>query len=91
VAEDDPVSCHLISSRLAKCGYVGVIASDGAEAMAILGGRATRYSGDPIGRCRTWKIEICRRLRERQKMIYIILLTANGTKKDIAEGLPSSL
>jgi len=88
VAEDDPVSRLLISTRLANWGYVGVIASDGAEAMAIL-----RGPDAPSLAILDWSmphmdgIEICRRLRDAQKMIYIILLTANGSKENIVEGL----
>jgi DNA-binding response OmpR family regulator len=88
VAEDDPVSRHLISTRLANWGYVGVIASDGAQAMAIL-----RGPDAPSLAILDWSmphmdgIEICRRLRDAQKMIYIILLTANGSKENIVEGL----
>jgi PleD family two-component response regulator len=36
VAEDDPVSREIISSRLTKWGYEAVVANDGVEAMAIL-------------------------------------------------------
>lgn len=88
VADDDPVSRQLISTRLTKWGYVGVIASDGAEAMTILRGRDA-----PSLAILDWSmphmdgIEICRRLREAHKMIYIILLTANGSKENIVEGL----
>jgi DNA-binding response OmpR family regulator len=32
-------------------------------------------------------LEICRRVREAGKMIYIILLTARGSKENIIEGL----
>lgn len=88
VAEDDPVSRTLISTRLAKWGYDVVITSDGAEAMAVLRGRNA-----PSLAILDWSmpgidgLEICRRLREAQKIIYIILLTANGSKENIIEGL----
>ena len=42
VAEDDPVSRTLISSRLAKWGYDVVITNDGGEAMAVLRGSQAR-------------------------------------------------
>ena len=32
-------------------------------------------------------LEICRRVREVQKIVYIILLTARGSKENIIEGL----
>jgi DNA-binding response OmpR family regulator len=32
-------------------------------------------------------LEICRRVREAETMVYIILLTAHGSKESIVEGL----
>jgi DNA-binding response OmpR family regulator len=88
VAEDDPVSRHLISSRLSKWGYNAVITHDGAEAMSVL-----REPNPPILAILDWTmphmdgLEICRRLREAEKMVYIIMLTARGNKENIIEGL----
>lgn len=88
VAEDDPVSRHLISTRLEKWGYDAVITNDGAEAMAVL-----RRHNAPSVAILDWSmpkmdgLEICRRLREAEKMVYIILLTARGSKENIIEGL----
>ena len=88
MAEDDPVSRTLISARLEKWGYEAVITHDGAEAMAVLRGRKA-----PSLAILDWSmpgmdgLEICRRLRQAEKMIYIILLTANGSKENIIEGL----
>jgi DNA-binding response OmpR family regulator len=88
VAEDDPVSRILISTRLTNWGYEVVLRNDGAEAMAvlrepnppslaILDGSMPNMDG----------LEICRRVREAGKMIYIILLTARDSKENIVEGL----
>jgi DNA-binding response OmpR family regulator len=88
VAEDDPVSRTLISSRLAKWGYDAVITHDGVEAMAVLRGRDA-----PSVAILDWSmpgmdgLEICRRLREAEKTVYIILLTAHGSKENVIEGL----
>ena len=88
VAEDDPVSRKLISSRLTKWGYDVVITNDGAEAMTVL-----RRSDAPSLAILDWSIpevdglEICRRVRAVEKMVYIILLTARGSKENIIEGL----
>ena len=88
MAEDDPVSRHLISTRLAKWGYDAVITNDGAEAMAVL-----RRPNPPSVAILDWSmphmdgLEICRRVREAEKIVYIIMLTANGSKENIVEGL----
>ena len=88
VAEDDPVSRTLISSRLQKWGYDVVVTNDGVEAMAVLRGRNA-----PALAILDWSmpgmdgLEICRRLREVEKRIYIILLTAHGSKENMIEGL----
>jgi len=88
VAEDDPVSRALIATRLAKWGYDVVLTTDGAEAMAVLRGRDA-----PSLAILDWSmpgmdgLEICRRLREVEKRIYIILLTAHGSKENMIEGL----
>ncbi len=88
VAEDDAVSRELILSRLNKWGYEAVIANDGLEAMTIL-----RNHDAPSLAILDWMmpemdgLEICRRMREVEKSIYIILLTARSSKTDVVEGL----
>ena len=88
VAEDDPVSRLLIATHLTNWGYEVVLRNDGAEAMAvlrdvdapslaILDGSMPNMDG----------LEICRRVREAGKMVYIILLTARGSKENVVEGL----
>lgn len=88
MAEDDPVSRTLISSRLEKWGYDVAVTSDGLEAMAVL--RERNAPSLAILDCSMPGMDglkICRRLREAEKMVYIILLTARGTKENIIEGL----
>ena len=88
VAEDDPVSRILISTRLTNWGYEVVLRNDGAEAMAVL--RAPNPPALAIldGSMPNMDgLDICRRVREAEKMIYIILLTARGSKENIVEGL----
>lgn len=88
VAEDDPVSRKLISTRLTKWGYDVVITDDGAEAMSVL-----RGCDAPSLAILDWSmpkmdgLEICRRVREAEKIVYIILLTARASKENIIEGL----
>ena len=88
IAEDDPVSRELISTRLTKWGYVVVVTEDGEEAMTAL-----RRSDAPTLAILDWMmpgmdgLEICRRVREGEKHIYIILLTTRATKENVIEGL----
>ena len=88
MAEDDPVSRELICARLTKWGYEVIAANDGGEAMAVL-----REQDAPPLAVLDWMmpeidgVEICRRVRDVNKLIYIILLTARGSKENIVEGL----
>jgi phosphoserine phosphatase RsbU/P len=88
IAEDDPVSSELITTRLTKWGYDVIATKDGAEAMTILRGKDA-----PLLAILDWMmpgydgLEICRRVRETKKMVYIILLTTRGGKENVIEGL----
>jgi DNA-binding response OmpR family regulator len=88
VAEDDPVSRTLIVTRLTKWGYQPVVTNDGAEAMAVLRRPDAPWLAILDGSMPNMDgLEICRRAREAEKMIYIILLTARGSKENVIEGL----
>jgi DNA-binding response OmpR family regulator len=88
VAEDDPVSRELICARLAKWRYEVIVTENGTEAMTEL-----REKDAPSLAIVDWMmpdmdgLEICRRVREAERMVYIILLTARGSKENIIEGL----
>ncbi len=88
IAEDDPVSRELISSLVEKWGFRSLVTQDGRDAMSAL--RAEEGSAIAL---LDWMmpgmdgLEVCRRVRESGKTIYIILLTARGAKENIVEGL----
>lgn len=88
IAEDDPVSREILVSLLSKWGYQLIVATDGREAMEAL-----RAQTEPVLAILDWMmpgmegIEICRRLREISKSVYILLLTARSGKERIVEGL----
>ncbi len=88
VAEDDPVSRELVRTLLEKWGYRVIVTSDGREAM-----EAIRAQTTPALAVIDWMmpgmdgIELCQRVREANKVLYIILLTARGGKERLIEGL----
>jgi DNA-binding response OmpR family regulator len=88
IAEDDPVSCQVLATRLQKLGYEPLITHDGLEAMT-----AMRAVNAPALAIIDWMMpgmdgmEVCRRLREIDKVVYIIFLTARGAKENIFEAL----
>jgi DNA-binding response OmpR family regulator len=88
IAEDDLVSRTLISNLMAKWGFKAVVTQDGHEAMTAL-----RAEQGPALAILDWMmpgidgVEVCRRIRERNKVVYLIILTSRGTKENIVEGL----
>ncbi|MEO5720975.1 MAG: response regulator [Chthoniobacterales bacterium] len=88
IAEDDPVSREILTTLLGKWGFHVVAAKDGQEAMAIL-----RAETQPVLAILDWMMpgmegtEICRRVREVSRSVYILLLTARTGKDSVVEGL----
>jgi DNA-binding response OmpR family regulator len=88
VAEDDPVSRILIATRLTKWGYEVVLRNDGAEAMSVLRGPDAPSLAILDGSMPNMDgLDICRRVRAAGTMVYIIMLTARGSKENVVEGL----
>lgn len=90
IAEDDMISRRLLEASLKKKDYEVVVTCDGVEAwdalqkedapqLAILDWMMPGFDG----------VDVCRKLRAEKKepYTYIILLTAKGSKEDIAAGL----
>ena len=88
IADDDPVSREILSSLLVKWHYQVLAAEDGREAMELI-----RAQTGPVLAVLDWMMpglegtEICRRVREINKSIYVILLTARSSKERIVEAL----
>lgn len=88
VAEDDLVSRTLMSTLMEKWGFKAVITKDGHEAMAAL-----RAEQGPTLALLDWMmpgmdgLQVCRRVRESKKMVYVIMVTSLGAKENIVEGL----
>ena len=90
IAEDDPVSCRILTTSLKAWGHEIVVTRNGSDALEAL-----QRDGAPMLAILDWMmpgltgVEICRRLRtERNEApIYIILLTALNCKENLLEGL----
>ncbi|HEY5037089.1 MAG TPA: response regulator, partial [Chthoniobacterales bacterium] len=88
IADDDPVSREILAGLLGKWRYATLIAEDGREAMELI-----RAQTAPVLAVLDWMMpglegtEICRRVREINKSIYVVLLTARSSKERIVEAL----
>src|ERR1700724_1649628 len=92
IAEDDPVSRHMLKAFLVKWDYQVVAAADGLEALAIL-----EAEDAPSLAVLDWMMpglegpQVLQRVREHPERpyVYVILLTARSQKGDMLEGLES--
>ncbi|HKV04996.1 MAG TPA: diguanylate cyclase [Candidatus Acidoferrales bacterium] len=90
IAEDDPVSCHLLKSFLVKWGYDVAVVTDGTAALRVLESEDT-----PRLAVLDWMmpgmegVQVCQRIRERKNRpyLYLLLLTARTDKQDLLQGL----
>ncbi len=93
IADDDPVTLKLLSSRLDTWGHTVYQAADGDVAWEIM--RTTPM--DIV--VSDWMmpgldgIDLCRRIRQRpaSNYIYVILISAQDSKTDIVHGLESGV
>ncbi|MHC5035092.1 MAG: GGDEF domain-containing response regulator [Planctomycetota bacterium] len=89
VAEDDPVTLHMLEATLQKWGYEVIAVRDGKQAEEVLLAGETR-----LAIC-DWMLpelsgpELCRRIRQAEggSFLYVIILSARDSKEDIIEGL----
>jgi DNA-binding response OmpR family regulator len=92
IAEDDPVSRHLLTSKLRRWGHEVVVTCDGAAAW-----KAFQTRDAPRLAILDWVMpgldgpEVCRRVRAQPEgeTAYLMLLTANAAKPDVVAGLQS--
>src|SRR2546423_1567121 len=89
IADDDPISRHLLARTLAGWGYEVAAARDGDEAWRLF------EEGEFALVILDWVmpgmdgLEIVRRIRacQRRGYVYVILLTAKSNKGEVVEGL----
>jgi two-component system cell cycle response regulator len=90
VADDDPVSRHMMQGMLQRSGYEVIVAVDGVAACEELA-----KPDAPRLALVDWMMpgldgpSVCRRIRRKQAeaYIYIMLLTSKQSSEDIVEGL----
>src|SRR5579863_4221731 len=90
VAEDDPITLHLLQALLAKAAYEPVAVSNGAEALELFA-----QPDCPRLVLLDWMmpvldgVEVCRAIRTNpsERYVYLILLTAKDKQAEIVQGL----
>jgi DNA-binding response OmpR family regulator len=86
VAEDDRLSREFICARLERWGYEVVVTQDGTEALTEL-----LKEDAPRVAILDWMMpgidgpEVCRRVRDAGKSVYLILLTAHTGRENAVE------
>jgi len=92
VAEDDPVSRHMLEYSLRRWGYEVTAVEDGAKAWEVLQNEST-----PQVAILDWQMpgmdgtDVCRLIRSdpRTRAIYVVLLTTRSAREDKIRGLQS--
>jgi diguanylate cyclase (GGDEF)-like protein len=92
IAEDSPVSRHILRALLVKWGYEVVTAEDGDAAWECL-----KSPDAPRMALLDWEmpgqngVEVCRKMRKHRPApyTYLLLLTAKDAKESVVEGLES--
>jgi DNA-binding response OmpR family regulator len=87
IVEDDPVLLRGLRDNLEACGYTVRAAKDGQQGFEALLREAPDLMLLDLMLPKLDGYEICRRARERQLTLPIIMLTARGQEDDIVRGL----
>jgi len=88
IADDDPVTREILASLLTTWGYDVLPAEDGHAVVGLF-----EQKDHPLLAVIDWEmpgisgIDICRRLRQAEKSVYVLLLTARDKKASVIEGL----
>ena len=89
IAEDNPVSRKLMEMTLRRAGYEVVSAKDGREALEVFKERFFPIILTDLEMPEMDGLELCRAIRGNptEGYVYIFLITARDSKKDIIVGL----
>ncbi len=93
IADDDPVTLSLLSSRLSEWGHGVHQASDGNKAWETIRNTPIDIVVSDWMMPGLDGLELCRRIREFHEpgYIYLILISAQDSKADIVRGLESGI
>jgi DNA-binding response OmpR family regulator len=90
IVEDEPTLREFLTESLRREGHRTIEAADGAAALELAAGGPVdvvlldvRLAGDLDG------YAVCRRLRDHDPVVPIIMLTALGSERDVVAGLES--
>lgn len=88
IADDEVAIATSIEFLLVRAGYVTVIARDGDEALRLAATFQPQLAVLDLMLPRLSGLDVCRALRAREQHagMKVLLLSARGTSRDIAEG-----
>ncbi len=89
VVDDSPLTRELIASLLEAVGYDIIMATDGMEALELLGGTKVDLVCTDLEMPRVDGLELTRRLKEHPtlKVLPVVILTTRGGEEDRQRGL----
>jgi putative two-component system response regulator len=89
VVDDDEVTAAVLEHSLIEFGYDVTVARNGREAFELLRSGEIRMVVSDWCMPEMTGLELCSRIRQRRcgTYVYIIILTANSSTKDVVEGL----
>ncbi|WP_407653822.1 hybrid sensor histidine kinase/response regulator [Archangium lipolyticum] len=89
VVDDSPLTRELIASLLEAVGYDVVMATDGMEALDVLGGTKVDLVCTDLEMPRVDGLELTRRLKEHptHRVLPVVILTTRGGEDDRQRGL----
>src|SRR5512141_2699516 len=87
LVEDEPAVAQPLSAALRREGYLTDVCATGADALAAVGGHRYELVVLDLGLPDMDGITVCRRLREAEPVLPVLVLTARAEEIDVVVGL----